>query len=144
MVPCRAILVANSSLARLFERSSLLQPWVEVQDWWHGEGQTHARELERALPGHSMSGRTGLAPHTDTRQRERAVFAQAVAKDLEQAMVLDKWHELEIFASNPFLGELMAHLGSALKKTVRATHPLDLTALSAQEIEARWRKDFMV
>jgi protein required for attachment to host cells len=144
MVPCHAILVANSSLARLFERRSLLQPWVEVQDWWHGDGQTHARDLERSLPGHSMAGRTGLAPRTDTRHRERAVFAQAVARDLTQSMATDKWHELEIFASNPFLGELMAHLGSALKKAVRATHPLDLTALSAQEIEARWRKDFMV
>ena len=144
MVPCHAILVANSSLARLFERNSLLQPWVEVQDWWHGESQTHARDLERTPPGHSMAGRTGLAPHTDTRHRERAVFAQAVAKDLEQAMVMDKWQELEIFASNPFLGELMAHLDGALKKTIRATHPLDLTSLSAQDIEARWRKDFMV
>jgi hypothetical protein len=31
-----AILVANSSVARLFDRQSTKAPWIEIQDWWHG------------------------------------------------------------------------------------------------------------
>ena len=47
------ILVANSFVARLFERHGLLQPWVETQDWWHAEGRIHTGDLVRTLPGHS-------------------------------------------------------------------------------------------
>lgn len=144
MTSHHAILVANSVVARLFDRRSLKEPWVETQDWWHGEGRMHARDLERAPLGHSMAGRTGLAPHTEIRERERAAFARDLAQGLKHAWVLDNWHELEIFASAPFLGELLAHLSPELKKTVRSTHTLDWTALSVQEIEKRWLDEFKV
>ena len=51
MTSHKAILVANSFVARLFEQSHLQQPWVETRDWWHAEGRMHARELERAPLG---------------------------------------------------------------------------------------------
>jgi protein required for attachment to host cells len=144
MVPRNAILVANSFVARLFERSSLQQPWVEIQDWWHAEGRMHTGDLECMSQGHSLAGRTGLAPHTDIRHRERTEFARDVADGLKHALATDKWHELEIFASNPFLGELLAHLSPDVQKIVCNTHSLDLTSLSPQEIETRWRKEFRV
>jgi hypothetical protein len=144
MVPRNAILVANSFVARLFERGSLQQPWVEVQDWWHAEGRMHTGDLERMSQGHSLAGRTGLAPHTDIRHCERAEFSRDVAHGLKNALGTDPWHGLEIFASNPFLGELLAHLSPDVQRTVRATHALDLTALPAREIEERWRKEFKV
>jgi len=144
MVSIHAILVANASLARLFLRSSSLQPWVEIQDWWHAEGRMHARDLARSSLGHSLEGRTSLAPHTEIRHHERAVFARELAQGLDQSMTLDQWQRLEIFASNPFLGELLAQLGSQVQKRVCAAHPLDWTALSPQEIEFRWKKDFMI
>lgn len=144
MVPRNAILVANSFVARLFERSSLQQPWVEIQDWWHAEGRMHTGDLERMSQGHSLAGRTGLAPHTDIRHRERAEFARDVADGLKHALASEKWHELEIFASNPFMGELLAHLSPDVQKIVCNTHSLDLTSLTAQEIESRWRKEFRV
>jgi protein required for attachment to host cells len=144
MVPRNTVLVANSFVARLFERSSLQQPWVEVQDWWHAEGRMHTGDLERMSQGHSLAGRAGLAPHTDIRHRERTEFARDLAQGLKHALATDPWHELEIFASNPFLGELLAHLSPDVQKTVRATHALDLTALPARDIEERWRKEFKV
>lgn len=144
MVPRNTVLVANSFVARLFERGSLQQPWVEVQDWWHAEGRMHTGDLERMSQGHSLAGRTGLAPHTDIRHRERAEFSRDVAHGLRNALAIDPWHELEIFASNPFLGELLAHLTPDVQKTVHATHALDLTALTAQAIEERWRTEFKV
>ena len=142
MTSHKAILVANSFVARLFEQSHLQQPWVETRDWWHAEGRMHARELERAPLGHSLAGRAGLAPHIDIRHRERAEFAHDLALDLHEAWATEKWHALEIFASNPFLGELLAHLRPDIKNIVHATHPLDWTSLSAGEMEKRWRKKF--
>jgi protein required for attachment to host cells len=144
MVPRNAVLVANSSVARLFDCGPLQQPWVETQDWWHAEGRQHAGDQERTPHGHSLFGRTGLAPHTDTRQRERAEFARDVAAGLQQALISDRWHTLEVFASNPFLGELLAHLSPAVAQTLRRSHPLDLTALSPQEIQQRWNKEFRI
>jgi protein required for attachment to host cells len=144
MISHTAILVANSFIARLFEQSSLDQPWVETRDWWHAEGRMHARDLERAPLGHSMAGRMGLAPRTDIHQRERAKFAHDLAMDLENSLATDKWHAMEIFASNPFLGELLAHLSPDVKKIVRATHALDWTSLSVADIEKRWRKEFKI
>jgi protein required for attachment to host cells len=144
MVSHNAVLVANSSVARLFDCGPLQQPWVETQDWWHAEGRQHAGDQERTPHGHSLFGRTGLAPHTDTRQRERAEFARDVAAGLQQALISDRWHTLEVFASNPFLGELLAHLSPAVAQTLRRTHPLDLTALSPQEIQKRWNKEFRI
>jgi len=144
MVSRNAVLVANSSVARLFDCGPLHQPWVETQDWWHAEGRQHAGDQERTPHGHSLSGRTGLAPHTDTRQRERAAFARDVAAGLQQALISDRWHTLEVFASNPFLGELLAHLSPAVAQTLRRTHPLDLTALSPLEIQKRWNKEFRI
>lgn len=144
MVSRNAILVANSFVARLFERTSLQQPWVEIQDWWHAEGRMHTGALERTSQGHSLAGRTGLSPHTDIRHRERAEFARDLAEGLKQALSTDKWHSLEIFASDPFLGALMAHIGPEVKKTLRTTHALDLTSLSADDIEKRWNKEFRI
>jgi hypothetical protein len=46
MTSHNAILVANSAVARLFDRRSLKEPWVETQDWWHGESRMQARDLE--------------------------------------------------------------------------------------------------
>ena len=144
IVSRNAVLVANSSVARLFDCGPLHQPWVETQDWWHAEGREHPGDQERTPHGHSLSGRTGLAPHTDTRQRERAEFARDVAAGLQQALISDRWHTLEVFASNPFLGELLAHLSPAVAQTLRRSHPLDLTALSPLEIQQRWNNEFRI
>ncbi|WP_448442924.1 host attachment protein [Limnohabitans sp.] len=139
-----AILLANSSLARLFERSGSQQPWVEVQDWWHVEGRMHPGDLEPMSQGHSMAGRTGLAPHTHIRHRERVDFARELADGLKHALATYKWHSLEIFASAAFLGDLLAQLEPDVQKIVHRTHPLDLTSLSVHDIEKRWNKEFRV
>jgi hypothetical protein len=57
---------------------------------------------------------------------------------------MDQWQALEIFASAPFLGELLAHLSPEVKKTVRTTHTLDWTALPVHEMEKRWNQAFKV
>jgi hypothetical protein len=78
--------VANSCVARLFERGSLQQPWVEIQDWWHAEGRMHTGDLDRMSQGHSLAGRTGLALHTHIRHRERVEFSHDLAQGLKHAL----------------------------------------------------------
>jgi protein required for attachment to host cells len=142
MTSRKAILVANSYMARLFERSSVQSPWVETQDWVHSESRMRAQDTERSPLGHSLAGRTGLAPHTEIRDRERMAFAHDVAADLKRSLAIDKWEELEVFASDPFLGQLLAHLSPDVQKIVCTTHVLDWTSLPAHEIEKRWRNAF--
>jgi hypothetical protein len=67
-----------------------------------------------------------------------------VAAGLQQALVSDRWHTLEVFASNPFLGELLAQMSPAVAQTLRRTHPLDLTALSPMDLQKRWNKEFRI
>ena len=138
------ILTANASVARLFERTSLLAPLIELADWMHPEGSMLASELERAPLGHSMGSRTGLAPRMDLKHRERSEFAHDLAEWLREAVLTHRVHDLVLFASNPFLGELLAQLDPAVQKIISLKHPLDVTSLSVQELEMKVRVEFGV
>eukprot|EP01030_Chromulinospumella_sphaerica_P003073 gene3073-3003_t len=100
------ILTANASVARLFERTSLLEPLIELADWMHPEGSMLASELERAPLGHSIGGRTGLAPRMDLKHRERLEFAHQLALWLREAVLAHSVEDIVLFASDPFMGEL--------------------------------------
>ena len=136
------ILTANSSVARLCERSSLTAPLTELADWMHPEGSMRTSELERAPLGHSLGGRTGLAPRIDPKDRERSSFAQDLAHWLREAVLAHRVTEIALFASNPFLGELLAHLDPAVQKVVSSHHPLDLTTLPVQELDQKIKTEF--
>lgn len=136
------LLTANASVARLFERTSLTAPLVELADWMHPEGSMRTSELERAPLGHSLGGRTGLAPRTDPKDRERSAFAHELAHWLREAALAHRVTEIALFASNPFLGELLSQLDPAVQKIISSHHPLDLTALPVQELDRKVRAEF--
>lgn len=136
------ILTANASVARLFERTSLTAPLTELADWMHPEGSMRAAELERAPLGHSLAGRTGLAPRSDPQQRERRAFAHELANWLHEAVLAHRITDITVLASNPFLGELLAQFDPRVQKMVTAHHPLDLTALPVQALDQKVRADF--
>lgn len=136
------ILVANASQARVFERTSFTQPLVELTDWLHPESRMPARETEGAPLGHSEAGRAGLAPRSDPRQRHRSEFAQTLAQYLQDAVLHNRVNAVALVASNPFMGELTAHLDDPVQKTICAKHVLDLTSLNLRDLDARLRSDF--
>jgi protein required for attachment to host cells len=136
------ILTANSSVARLFERSGMTAPLTELADWMHAEGSMRTSELERAPLGHSLGGRAGLAPRTDPQRRERSAFAHELADWLHEAVLAHRITDITVLASNPFLGELLSQLDPGVQKMVRAHHPLDLTALTVQALDHKVRADF--
>ena len=136
------ILVANASHARLFERRSFTEPLHELADWVNPASRTQAWETERAPLGQSMAGRAGLAPRADLKQLHRSAFAKDLATHLREALIGQRMKSLALIASNPFMGELLAHLDDSVEKVVAARHVLDLTSLNLTELDKRLRTDF--
>lgn len=110
--------------------------------WVNPASRTPARQTERAPLGQSISGRAGLAPRADLKQLQRSAFAQDLAKYLHEALLGQRMKSLALIVSNPFMGELLAHLDASVQKAVRAQHVLDLTALNLTELDKRLRTDF--
>ena len=136
------ILVANASHARVWERTSFSEPLLEITDWIQPESRMQASETEHSPLGHSLAGRTGLAPRADLKQQHRSAFAKTLAVYLHEAVLSHRVNALALFASNPFMGELMSHLDAAVQKTIVAKHVLDLTSLNVTELDKRLRSEF--
>ena len=136
-------IVANSSIARVLERSTA-EPghWLEVECLMHPQSRLQGAEAGHDLPGHSIAGRSGLAPRSDPREHERREFAQQVAQVLKVAVGAHRVGRIVVFASNPFLGELLAHLDDESRKRVSESHALDLTGLGLQALEQRLHGEF--
>jgi protein required for attachment to host cells len=138
------ILVADSSGARIFERKGRKAPLLELADWVHPEGRMLASEIENAPLGHSLAGRTGLAPRIDIKHRERTEFARTLAQWLHDQLPANPTVELVLFAADPFLGELVGQLDKQVHHKVRATHAVDLTALSTMELTDKLNQEFLL
>lgn len=136
------IVVANASMARCFERVSAAEPLVPGECLTHPASRLHGRELEWDRPGRAMrddAGRVGFAPRTEAKERERTEFAREVANFLQQGAGANRYSGVVLFASNPFLGELLSHLDGGVRQLVTSTHALDLTAFDGKELEQRVR-----
>jgi protein required for attachment to host cells len=134
------IVVANASLARCFERTSRTEPLVPLASYEHPESRLHARDLETDRAGRTHkddAGRTSFVPRTEPKEREREEFARQMAKVLADAVEARRCSGIALFASNPFLGELQAHLGNGVRQAITATHALDLTSFDNHELDQR-------
>lgn len=131
------IVVANAAMARCFEYSSVTEPLVPGECLVHPEGRLHGRDLDAERPGHSHAGRTGLAHRTEVKERERTEFARQIADFLQEDA--NRYSGIVLFASNPFLGELLSHLDEGVRQRVTASHAIDLTSFGLSELEARVR-----
>ncbi|MDP2066656.1 MAG: host attachment protein [Burkholderiaceae bacterium] len=137
------IVVANASLARCFERSSSAEPLTALATLEHPESRLHARDLATDRPGRTHkddAGRTAYSPRTEPKDREREQFAREVAKFLAEGVEAHRCSGVVLFASNPFLGELLAQLGDGVRRQLVASHPLDLTGLPLQELDQSVRR----
>jgi protein required for attachment to host cells len=138
------IVLANASRARIFARASQSGGLEELADLTHPQSREKGLELSSDREGHAQKahgdpGHAGTAfqPHTDPRQKEHAIFAVEVSRHLEEAVRSGRCLTLALIASDPFLGELKAHLGEAAKRVVMATIPRDLTTFAGPELAQR-------
>ena len=132
------IIVANGSIARILQSSEKEEKqWTELKSLLHPEGRLHGTDLASGEIRHSIAGRTGLARRQEPKQHSRKEFAQEVSDLLRHHLNLKEIGSLIIYASNPFLGELLGHLDSETRKLLHASYPVDLTHLNFNELVQR-------
>ena len=136
------IVVANGSRARLLQRDRLGDPLFEVMDWVHPQTRQHAGVQEGEHRTSGIRGRSGLTTRQTTKDHERAQFAQEICQWLDKGVSTHRIGAVAVFASNPFLGELMSQDRGPLQQHLCASHALDLTPLSLTELDHRLQRDY--
>ncbi len=131
------IVVANGSSARLLQRDHPGAGLHAVMDWSHPQTSQHLGSPDSAHRTSGTPGRSGLARPQTARAHARSQFAQDISHWLQQAVVPQGVGALAVFASNPFLGELLAHAARPWQALLCGTHALDLTALTLPELDQR-------
>jgi len=137
------IVVANASIARLFERNADTEALAPLTTLKHPESRLKGSELGDDRPGHEAtdhsSGGNRFEPRTDVRRHEHVRFAHEIAADLDGRLAAGGFDTFWILASNPFLGELKEQLSEGVAKRVRLALATDLSGLGLAEIEDRVR-----
>ncbi len=138
------IVLANASRARVCERDGEAGGLHDLMDFVHTQSRQKGSELASDQPGHvkhgmgsGLHGRTSLDPRTDPRQKEHEKFAREIAEHLDKGVASQQCERIVLIASNPFLGEIKSHLGTAAAAAVWVTAPSDFTALSGRELAQR-------
>jgi protein required for attachment to host cells len=134
------ILIANATRARLLQQEPG-QKVKELRSFEHLAGRSKIGELADDRSGSERNdrlyGAAAFQPRLDAKQKEHRRFARELAEYLEQQAQLGAYRRIEIFASNPFLGELKAVVGDATLRLVGGAHDLDLTMVGKAELGRR-------
>ncbi|WP_284614793.1 host attachment protein [Aquabacterium humicola] len=138
------LVVANAARARVLEAADGAEPYVHVADLVHPQSRQKGVELGDDRAGRVSGAGHGLGsaqyiPRTDVREREHERFAREVAAVLDDGVAAGRCAGLVLVASNPFLGELKAHLGAQALKSVLRTVAADYTTLADDELAQRLR-----
>jgi len=138
------IVLANAARARIFEREVQSGRMVELLDLVHPQSREKTVELTSDREGHAQKahgdpGHAGTAfqPHTTPQQKEHAAFAVEISRHLEVAATQGRCGDVALIASDPFLGELKAHLGDATRRVLSATVPRDFTTFTGPDLAHR-------
>lgn len=137
--PLDAVLVANASRARLFDRDAENGAMRETASFVHPQSRMKGQALGHDRPGHAHKGvaSTAFPPHTDPHQKEAAAFARELAQRLGVMAQTRRYSRLVLLASNPFLGDLNKELDGATRKLLQASVAVDLTTFDGAELEHR-------
>ncbi|HRC36590.1 MAG: host attachment protein [Rubrivivax sp.] len=137
--PLEAVLVANASRARLFDRDAENGAMRETASFVHPQSRMKGRELGRDRPGQAFKGesRTAYEAPTGPHEKEAAAFARELAQRLGVMAQTRRYSRLVLLASTPFLGELKKELDSHTSRLLQATVAVDLTTFDGAELEHR-------
>jgi len=136
------LVVANAARARVLEETDHPGKYTHVADLVHPQSRLKGEQLGGDRPGHAHAEGRGLAgtsyaPHTDPRQREHDRFAREVAATLNEGVAEGRCVGITLVASDPFLGQLKAHLGTQSRKLLLRTVSADYTTLRDDELAER-------
>lgn len=133
------VLVADGARARLLRRAARAGRLEVVWEDASADAREKASELTTDRPGRAFESaasgrRSAMAPRTDPKRHAKETFAARVAARV--ARELPETGKLVLVAAPATLGELRTRLGPDLLH--RVTHQIDkdLTAVTAEEVEA--------
>ena len=131
------VLVANSSIARLFHLETL-QKLNEINQFEHPESRLKNMDLVSDKPGRDFESfnntRHAMEQKTMPKKLEAFQFAKHLAEYLEQASERGKYDELMLIAGPTFLGVLRETISPNLAKLIKKEIDKDLTQLTPKEI----------
>jgi len=133
------ILAADSTRARLFERSTADEPVREIQDFLNPAGRAHDRDLRSDAEGR-YAGKQGrqahTAPrHTDAAEHEAEQFSKRVSDFLDHERTQNRFERLYLIGPPHFLGLLRRKLSKQAQQLVAAEIAKDVSRSGAKEIE---------
>jgi protein required for attachment to host cells len=136
------LVIANAAKARVLEQSGTGGVYVHVADLVHPQSRQKGVELATDRPGYVKGSGHGLGSasyvrRTGAREREQNRFAHEVATALNDGISVGRCAGLVLVASNPFLGQLKAHLSEQAHKALLRTVACDYTALPDTELTQR-------
>lgn len=138
------IVVANGSRARLLQRDRPGDALFEVMNWVHPQTRQHLSPAAGQHRNSGIRGRSGMARRQVTKDHERAQFAQDICHWLDSALGRQRIGAIAFFASNPFLGDLVAHGHGPLRQQLCGSHALDLTSLALPDLDQRMRSNYQL
>lgn len=134
------IIVADSSRARIFEKSSKEELPVEIQDFVNPAGRLDEVSINTDSHGRFFSqgereqGHTAQ-PNTTPKEHEAEVFAKTVTNFLNEGRNHHRYAQLHIIAQPKFLGLIRNKLNKEVQKLVVGEVAKDLSTANAQTIE---------
>jgi protein required for attachment to host cells len=135
------ILIANASTARCFEKQ--VDGTLKLLDSFaHPDSRKPGSTLGSDRPGHIEGEGHGLGsasyqPRVDPKTWEHEKFAKELAAHLNAAVAAHRCDRVYVIASNPFLGQLKAHLDAQAGKRLAGGIAADLTSYDGRELKAR-------
>jgi protein required for attachment to host cells len=135
------ILIAKSSEARLFLRSSDQEPLVPLAELTHSGSRQKISQLVDDRAGHGSSDRrpggVSFAGRIDPKRKQHLQFADELCERIDAELAAGHCDRVAVFASCPFIGELKSRLSASARKALHAAVDADLTALPLEELERR-------
>jgi protein required for attachment to host cells len=113
------VLVANSSIAKIFEIQNMGRKIKKVDELFHESGRLKPREVYSDSAGRSFArmggSRHALSTEVSMHEHEQMVFAKQLMKVLDKGRMLNSFDELVLVAPPKFLGKLNQAMPTPLK-----------------------------
>jgi protein required for attachment to host cells len=136
--PATWILVADSSVARIYSRTSRLEPLEEVAVFSHPESRAQPADMYVDAPGRVIdrlgTGRHAVSPRTELHTLEAQRFAKEIAGHLEKSLQQKAYGSLILMAPPAFLGALRNELHQTVSAAVVGEVPKNLVAQTPADV----------
>ncbi len=134
------ILVANASLAKLYENLGPNKGLRLVKELLHPESRLKNSELVTDRPGSMASAGNGQGakqPHTQPKEHEAKVFAQEIAQELYRGRTSNAFGRAIMIAPPSFMGMLNAVMDMPTAQMVSDRFEKDYTKSPEPQLRER-------